>query len=188
MKAKKRELSAKQSRDLMGVLSVRFENNPNRHKKIEWLKVQAKLESNPEKLWSLNEMEKTGGEPDVVGFDKNTDEYIFFDCSIESPMGRRSLCYDREAWESRKTQKPKHNVADMAVAMGIDILSEQQYRELQTLGRFDTKTSSWLKTPHNIRVLGGAIFADFRYNTVFVYHNGAESYYAVRGFRGFLKV
>ncbi len=160
----------------------------DRHKGLEWAKVQAKLETSAEKLWSLNEMEKTGGEPDVVGHDKKTGEYIFYDCSAESPTGRRSLCYDREALQSRKEHKPKDSAIGMAAAMGIELLTEEQYRELQTLGKFDTKTSSWVKTSADIRKLGGAIFCDRRYNTVFVYHNGAESYYAARGFRGWLKV
>jgi hypothetical protein len=160
----------------------------NRHKGLEWAKVQAKLDAQMEKLWSLNEMERTGGEPDVVGHDKKTGEYVFYDCSIESPTGRRSLCYDREALESRKEHKPKDNAADMAASMGIELLTEEQYRELHTLGKFDTKTSSWVKTPSDIRQLGGAIFCDRRYNTVFVYHNGADSYYAARGFRGWLRV
>ena len=160
----------------------------NRHKGLEWTKVQARLEANPEKLWSLNEMERTGGEPDVVGHDGNTGEYIFFDCSAESPTGRRSICYDREALEARKEHKPKNNAVDMAAAMGTEILTEAQYRDLQTVGNFDTKTSSWVKTPPEIRKLGGAIFCDRRYDHVFVYHNGAESYYAARGFRGSLKV
>ena len=160
----------------------------NRHKGLEWAKVQARLDANAEKLWSLNEMERTGGEPDVVGHDKKTGEYIFYDCSAESPKGRRSVCYDREALESRKEHKPENNAIDMAAAMGIELLSEEQYRELQKLGKFDTKTSSWVKTPSDIRKLGGAIFADFRYGNVFVSHNGAESYYAVRAFRGSLRV
>ncbi len=160
----------------------------NRHKGIEWAKVQAKLEANPEKIWSLNEMENSGGEPDVVGYDKKTDTYIFYDCSPESPKGRRSLCYDREAWESRKEFKPENNVVDVAAVMGIELLTEEQYRDLQKLGKFDTKTSSWVQTPMAIRKLGGAVFCDRRYDTVFLYHNGAESYYAARGFRGSLKV
>ncbi|EMY76577.1 PF14066 family protein [Leptospira weilii serovar Ranarum str. ICFT] len=181
-------MSPKQREELLGELKVRFEKNTNRHKGLEWAKVQTKLEANAEKLWSLNEMEKTGGEPDVVGYDKKTDEYVFYDCSAESPKGRRSVCYDREALESRKEHKPKNNVMDMAALMGIELLTEEQYRELQALGKFDTKTSSWLKTPSDIRKLGGAIFADFRYGNIFVYHNGAESYYAARGFRGSLKI
>jgi len=171
-------------------LKARFEKNMNRHKGLEWAKVQAKLEANTEKLWSLNEMERTGAEPDVVGHDKTTDEYIFYDCSVESPKGRRNVCYDREGQEAREKRgvHPEGNAIDMAAAMGIDLLTEEQYRELQKLGNFDTKTSSWLKTPSEIRKLGGAIFADFRYGHVFVYHNGAESYYGARGFRGFLRV
>ncbi len=184
----KKELSPEQREELLRALKARFEKNMNRHKGIEWAKVQAKLEANPEKLWSLNEMEQTGGEPDVVGHDKTTGEYIYYDCSAESPKGRRSLCYDREALESRKQYKPKNSVMDLGAAMGIEILTEEQYRELQKLGNFDTKTSSWIKTPADIRKLGGAIFADFRYGNVFVYHNGAESYYAARGFRGSLRV
>jgi len=184
----KKELSPKQSEELLRVLKTRFEKNINRHKDIIWDKVQAKLETNTEKLWSLNEMESTGGEPDVADYDKIMDEYIFYDCSAESPNGRRSLCYDREALESRKEHKPKNNVIDTAAAMGIELLSEEQYRKLQKLGSFDLKTSSWVITPVKIRELGGAIFCDRRYDTVFVYHNGAESYYAARGFRGSLKV
>ena len=178
----------KQREELLNTLKVRFEKNSSRHKGIEWIKVKARLEVNKEKLWSLNEMERTVGEPDVVGYDKKTGEYIFYDCSAESPAGRRSFCYDREALESRKENKPKNNAVDMAVSMGIELLSEVQYRELQQLGKFDTKTSSWILTPANIRKLGGAIFCDRRYDTVFVYHNGAESYYAARGFRGSLRV
>ena len=184
----KRELSPEQSEELLRALKARFEKNMDRHKGLEWAKVQAKLEANTEKLWSLNEMERTGGEPDVVDHDKKTGEYIFYDCSAESPKGRRSVCYDREALESRKEHKPENNAIDMAAAMGIELLTEEQYRELQKLGNFDTKTSSWVKTPANIRKLGGAIFCDRRYDTVFVYHNGAESYYAARGFRGSLRV
>jgi hypothetical protein len=184
----KKDLSPKQREELLGALKTRFEQNMNRHKDLEWTKVQAKLEANAEKLWSLNEMERTGGEPDVVGHDKKTGEYIFYDCSAESPKGRRSLCYDREALESRKEHKPANNALDMVVAMGIELLTEEQYRELQKLGDFDTKTSSWVKTPSAIRTLGGALFCDRRYDTVFVYHNGAESYYAARGFRGSLRV
>ncbi len=184
----KNELSPEEREELLKTLKARFEKNINRHKALEWANVQAKLEANAEKLWALNEMEITGGEPDVVGYDKKTDEYIFYDCSTESPKGRRSVCYDREALESRKNHKPKDNAIDMAVAMGIELLSEEQYRELQQLGDFDTKTSSWIKTPADIRKLGGAIFCDRRYNTVFTYHNGAESYYAARGFRGWLRV
>jgi hypothetical protein len=181
-------MKAKQREELLRVLKARFETNMNRHKGLEWAKVQAKLEANPEKLWSLNEMERTGGEPDVVGHDKKTGEYICFDCSAESPKGRRSVCYDCEALEARKEHKPDNSAIDMAAAMGIELLTEEQYRELQRLGEFDTKTSSWVKTPSDIRKLGGAIFCDRRYNTVFVYHNGAESYYAARGFRGSLRV
>lgn len=181
-------LSKKQREELLKALKARFEQNMNRHKGLEWEKVQAKLEANAEKLWSLNEMEKTGGEPDVVGLDKTTGEYIFYDCSSESPKSRRSLCYDREALDSRKENKPKDNAMDMASAIRIEVLTEEQYRELQNLGKFDTKTSSWVKTPPAIRKLGGALFCDRRYDTVFVYHNGAESYYAARGFRGLLRV
>ncbi len=191
----KQELSSVLSEKLLGVLKVRFEKNMNRHRGIAWVKVQVKLETNTNKLWSLNEMEKTGGEPDVVGQDKKTTttagqagEYIFYDCSIESPKGRVSVCYDRDGLESRKEHKPKNNALDMAAAMGIELLSEEQYRELQKLGNFDTKTSSWLKTPPEIRKLGGALFGDFRYGHVFVYHNGAQSYYAGRAFRGSLRV
>ncbi|MDD3302864.1 MAG: DUF4256 domain-containing protein [Candidatus Gracilibacteria bacterium] len=182
-----KELSLEQSQSLIKTLKSRFEKNMNRHKDIEWANVQVKLEANLEKLWSLNEMEKTGGEPDVVSYDSETLEYVFFDCSEESPKGRRSLCYDNEALESRKEFKPKNRAIGMANEMGIDILNEEQYRELQKLGNFDTKTSSWIETPTNIRKLGGAIYCDFRYDTVFVYHNGAESYYANRGFRGSLR-
>jgi hypothetical protein len=184
----KKDLSPGQSEELLGALKARFEKNRNRHKGLEWAQVQAKLEANAEKLRSLHEMERTGGEPDVVGHDKKTSEYIFYDCSAESPMGRRSLCYDREALESRKEAKPKDNATDMAAASGIELLTEEQYRELQKVANFDTKTSSWIKTPSNIRKLGGALFCDRRYDTVFVYHNGAESYYAARGFRGSLRV
>ena len=188
MKSNKKELSPEQREELLRALKARFEKNMNRHKGLEWAKVQAKLEANAEKLWSLNEMERTGGEPDVVGHDKKTGEYIFYDCSAESPKGRRSLCYDREALDSRKEHKPKNSAMDMAAAMGIELLTEEQYRELQKLGEFDTKTSSWVKTPSDIRKLGGAIFCDRRFGPVFVYHNGAESYYAGRGFRGSLRV
>jgi Protein of unknown function (DUF4256) len=184
----KKELSPEQHKELLGVLKTRFEKNMNRHQGFEWAKVQTKLEAKSEKLWSLGQMETTGGEPDVIGFDKKTGEYIFYDCSLESPKDRRSLCYDREALESRKENKPKNNAMDMATAMGIELLSEEEYRELQNLGQFDTKTSSWLNTPAEIRKLGGAIFADYRFGRVFVYHNGAESYYAGRAFRGSLKV
>ena len=187
VKTKKR-LSPEQREELLRALKARFEKNMSRHKGLEWAKVQTKLERNAEKLWSLNEMERTGGEPDVVGHDKKTGEYIFYDCSAESPKGRRSVCYDREALESRKEHKPENNAIDMAVAMGVELLTEEQYRELQKLGNFDTKTSSWVKTPADIRKLGGAIFCDRRYGNVFVYHNGAESYYAARGFRGSLRV
>ena len=183
-----KELLPEQSKELLGVLKARFEKNKSRHKEIKWADVQAKLEHSPEKLWSLDEMERTGGEPDVVGYDKNTGEYIFYDCSPESPKGRRSVCYDHEALESRKQHKPENSAVEMAADMGIELLTEAQYRELQQLGNFDTKTSSWIITPHSIRKLGGALFADFRYGHVFVYHNGAESYYAARGFRGSLKV
>ena len=184
----KKELSTKQRDELLSMLKARFEKNVNRHKGLEWAKVQAKLEASVEKLWSLSEMEKTGGEPDVVGHDKKTGEYIFFDCSAESPAGRRSLCYDREALDSRKENKPKGSAADLAASIGVELLTEEQYRELQKFGNFDLKTSSWVKTPANIRKLGGALFCDRRYDTVFVYHNGAESYYAARGFRGSLTV
>ncbi|GGB01345.1 DUF4256 domain-containing protein [Puia dinghuensis] len=188
MKSNKKELSPTQRQELLAVLRSRFEKNSNRHKGLDWAKVQAKLEADTKKLWSLNEMETTGGEPDVVGYDKGTDEYIFYDCSTESPKGRRSVCYDRKALESRKEHKPENNAIDMAAAMGIELLAEEQYRELQQLGKFDTKTSSWVKTPSDIRKLGGALFCDRRYDTVFVYHNGADSYYAARGFRGLLRV
>ena len=181
-------LSKKQREELLRALQARFEKNMKRHQGLEWAKVQAKLEANAEKLWSLHEMERTGGEPDVVGHDKRTGEYIFYDCSAESPKGRRSLCYDREALDSRKENKPKDNAIGMAAAMGVELLTEEQYRELQTLGNFDTKTSSWVKTPTAIRKLGGALFCDRRFDTVFVYHNGAESYYAARAFRGWLRV
>jgi hypothetical protein len=184
----KMDLSSEKHEELLRVLKARFEKNMNRHESLEWAKVQAKLEANTEKLWSLNEMERTGGEPDVVGLDKKTGEYIFYDCSEESPKGRRSLCYDHEALESRKENRPENNVIDMTAAMGIELLAEVEYRDLQKLGKYDTKTSSWIKTPSDIRKLGGAIFADFRYGNVFVYHNGAESYYAARGFRGSLRV
>jgi hypothetical protein len=182
------KLSPEQREELLRALKARFEKNMNRHKGLEWAHVQAKLEAHPEKLWSLNEMERTGGEPDVIGHDKKTGEYIFCDCSAESPKGRRSLCYDHEALESRKEHKPEDNAIDMAAAMGIELLTEEQYRELQKIGNFDTKTSSWVRTPSNIRKLGGALFCDCRYDTVFVYHNGAESYYAARAFRGSLRV
>ena len=188
IKSNKKELSPKQREELLRALKARFEKNMNRHKGLEWAKVQARLEANPEKLWSLNEMERTGGEPDVVGHDKKTGEYIFFDCSAESPKGRTSLCYDREALDSRKEHKPKNSAMDMAAAMGIELLTEEQYLELQKLGEFDTKSSSWVKTPAEIRKLGGALFGDRRFGRVFVYHNGAESYYGGRGFRGSLRV
>src|SRR5882762_4737891 len=184
----KKELSPEQREELLRALKARFEKNMNRHKSLEWAKVKAKLEANNKELWSLNEMERTGGEPDVVGFDKKTGEYIFYDCSAESPNGRRSVCYDLEALESRKEHKPENSAIDMAAAMGMELLTEEQYRELQKLGNFDTKTSSWVKTPAAIRKLGGALFCDRRYDAVFVYHNGAESYYAARAFRGSLRV
>ncbi|MEX1232548.1 MAG: DUF4256 domain-containing protein [Planctomycetaceae bacterium] len=184
----KKKLSPAQREELLEALKARFEKNMNRHKGLEWAKVQARLDANPDNLWSLNEMEKSGGEPDVVGHDKKGDEYIFMDCSAESPNGRRSVCYDREGLESRKEHKPENNAIDMAAAMGIELLTEEQYRELQKLGDFDTKTSSWVKTPAEIRELGGALFCDRRFDHVFVYHNGAESYYAARGFRGSLRV
>jgi hypothetical protein len=184
----KKELSPEQREELLSALKTRFEKNMNRHKGLEWPKVQAKLNANTEKLWSLNEMERTGGEPDVAGQDEKTGEYLFYDCSAESPKGRRSVCYDREALESRKEYKPENNAIDMAAAMGVELLTEDQYRELQELGKFDLKTSSWIKTPANIRKLGGAVFCDRRYDTIFVYHNGADSYYAARGFRGSLRV
>ena len=187
MKTKK-QLSPQQLEELLKALKARFETNMDRHKGLEWTKVQARLEANPEKLWSLNEMERTGGEPDVVGHNKKSGEYVFYDCSAESPKGRRSVCYDREALEARKEHKPKDSALDMADAMGIEILSEEQYRELQKLGEFDLKTSSWVKTPSDIRKLGGALFCDRRYGHVFLSHNGAESYYAARGFRGSLRV
>ena len=183
-----KNISNKQREGLLRTLKIRFEKNPNRHLGIDWVKVQTKLETNSEKLWSLFEMEKTGGEPDVVAFDNHPGEYIFYDCSPESPKDRRSLCYDHDALESRKTFKPENSASNLAATMGIEILTEDQYRQLQTLGIFDTKTQSWLKTPSEVRKLGGAIFADRRYNRVFVYHNGAESYYAARGFRGVLRV
>ena len=188
MNNEKGKLSLEQHEEILRVLKTRFEKNINRHKGLEWTEVQAKLEKNTEKLWSLYEMERTGGEPDVVSHDKKKDEYIFYDCSAESPKERRSVCYDREALESRKKHKPENSAIDMAAEMGIEILTEDQYRELQKLGNFDKKTSSWVKTPDNIRKLGGAIFCDLRYDTVFVYHNGADSYYAARGFRGSLSV
>ncbi len=184
----KKELSSKQQKDLLHTLKDRFEKNMDRHKGLEWAKVQAKLEAKTEKLWSLHEMENTGGEPDVVGLDKKSGEYVFFDCSSESPKGRRSICYDHEALTSRKENKPANSAIGMAAAMGVEILTEEQYRELQKLEKLDTKTSSWIKTPAEIRKLGGAIFADYRYGQIFVYHNGAESYYAARAFRGSLRV
>jgi len=184
----KQNLPPEHRDELLKELKTRFEKNMGRHKGLEWAKVQAKLDADPKKLGSLYEMERTGGEPDVVGFDKGTDEYIFYDCSAESPKGRRSLCYDRAAWESRKEHKPENNAVDLAGAMGIDLLTEEEYRELQKLGEFDLKTSSWVKTPAEVRKLGGAIFCDHRFGRVFTYHNGAESYYAARGFRGLLRV
>ncbi len=184
----KKNLSAEQRQELLRTLKARFEKNKSRHPGVDWAQVEAKLQANPEKLWSLSEMERTGGEPDVVGHDKRTGEYLFYDCAAESPKGRRSICYDHEALDSRKENKPKDSAAGMAAAMGIELLTEEQYRELQKMGEFDTKTSSWVKTPPGIRKLGGAIFCDRRFDTVFVYHNGAESYYAARAFRGCLKV
>jgi hypothetical protein len=188
VKSSKKELSKAQREELFNTLEDRFEKNKNRHKGIDWASVQAKLEATPDKLWSLNEMEQTGGEPDVVGFDKKSGEYIFYDCAPESPAGRRSLCYDQEALDSRKEQKPKDSAVGMASKMGVELLTEEQYHELQKLGKVDTKTSSWVQTPKDIRALGGAIFADYRYGRVFIYHNGAESYYGVRGFRARLRV
>lgn len=188
MKSNKMKLTPQQQQELLNQLQIRFEKNMQRHKGIEWAKVKARLDANADKLWSLNEMEQTGGEPDVIAIDKKTGEYIFCDCSAESPAGRRSLCYDGEALASRKENKPKDSAMNVAVAMGIELLSESQYRELQQLGKFDTKTSSWIKTPADIRKLGGAVFCDYRYGTIFLYHNGAESYYAARGFRGSLNV
>lgn len=184
----KKGLSPEQIEELLKILKTRFEKNMHRHKDLEWSKIQTKLETNPEKLCSLNEMEETGGEPDVIGYDKKTDEYIFYDCSMESPKGRRSVCYDLEALESRKEHKPKYSAVGMAAEMGIELLTEEQYRELQQFGKIDTKTSSWVLTPPEIRKLGGAIFGDWRYGKIFIYHNGAESYYAARGFRGWLRV
>lgn len=183
-----KELSPTQRTELLKTLKIRFEKNMNRHQGLTWAKVEAKFEANTKKLWTLHEMEETGGEPDVVGYDKKTDEYIFYDCAAESPQGRRSMCYDREALESRKEHKPKNNALDMAADMGIELLTEEQYRELQKLGNFDMKTSSWVKAPAEMRKLGGALFCDRRYGVVFTYHNGAESYYAARGFRGSLRV
>jgi Protein of unknown function (DUF4256) len=188
MRKLKKELPPEQREELLRALKARFEKNMNRHKGLEWDKVQAKLEANTEKLWSLNEMERTGGEPDVIGHDKKTGEYIFYDCSAESPKGRRNVCYDREGQEARKASRPEDNAIDMAAAMGIELLTEEQYRGLQKLGNFDTKTSSWVNTPSDIRKLGGALFADRRYGNVFVYHNSAPSYYGVRAFRGSLRV
>lgn len=188
MSKKNKALSLEQCEELLQTLQERFEKNMNRHQGLDWATVQAKLETKAEKLWSLNEMESTGGEPDVVGHDENTGEFIFYDCAKESPKGRRSVCYDREALESRKKHQPENTAIDMATAMGIELLTEEQYRALQELGTFDLKTSSWVQTPANIRKLGGAIFCDRRYDTVFMYHNGADSYYAARGFRGALKV
>jgi hypothetical protein len=188
MKSNKKKLSPRQCEELLRALEARFEKNLSRHKGRDWVKVQARLEANAEKLWSLNEMERTGGEPDVVGHDKKTGEYVFYDCSAESPKGRTSLCYDREALDSRKEFKPKNTVMDMAAAMGIELLTEEEYQELQKLGNFDTKTSSWVKTPADIRKLGGALYCDRRYGRVFVGHNGAQSYYSARGFRGCLRV
>ena len=188
MKDEKKELTPNESEELLKLLKTRFEKNMERHKEIEWAKVEAALKAQAEKLWSINEMERTGGEPDVVSFDSKTGKYIFYDCSEESPNGRRSLCYDREALESRKENRPETSVIDMAADMGIELLTESEYRELQKVGKFDNKTSTWIATPPDIRKLGGAIFADRRYNNVFVYHNGVESYYAARGFRGSLKV
>jgi hypothetical protein len=188
MVAMTKRLSSKQGEELLRTLRERFEKNPHRHPGIAWGQVQSRLEAAPEKLWSLHEMEKTGGEPDVVALDPQTAQYLFYDCAAESPAGRRSLCYDQEALESRKENKPKDSAVHVASAMGVELLSEEQYRQLQTLGAFDTKTSSWIRTPQEIRKLGGALFCDRRYNTMFVYHNGAESYYAARGFRACLRV
>ena len=188
MEAKLKKLSAEQSEELVSALKARFDKNMKRHTGLEWSQVQARLQAKAEKLWSLSEMERTGGEPDAVGFDKETRQFIFYDCSSETPQGRRNTCYDREALESRKEHKPENNALDMAAAMGIELLTEEEYRELQKLGKFDTKTSSWVKTPPEIRKLGGALFCDRRYDHVFVYHNGAESYYGGRGFRASLKV
>src|SRR6478752_2615541 len=188
MNSHKMEIPAEQREELLKTLKTRFEKNMSRHKGLEWAKIQAKLEAKPGKMWSLGEMEETGGEPDVVGFDEKTGEFLFYDCAAESPKGRRSICYDQDALDSRKEHKPKNSAMNMAAEMGIELLTEEEYRELQQLGNFDLKTSSWVKTPENIRKLGGAIFCDRRYNTVFTYHNGAESYYAARGFRGSLRV
>lgn len=183
-----KELTSEQTNELIKILKVRFEKNMNRHQNITWEQVYRKISNRPEKIWSLNEMEKTGGEPDVVGYEENIDEYIFYDCSKETPAGRRNVCYDRESLESRKKYKPENNAVDMAKEMGISILNESEYKYLQKLGQFDLKTSSWIETPLEIRKLGGAIFGDRRYNNVFIYHNGADSYYSVRGFRGLLRV
>ncbi|WP_264553667.1 DUF4256 domain-containing protein [Flavobacterium sp. N2038] len=188
MKNSKNKLSQEEQGQIINILQTRFEKNMGRHKDIEWTKVEAKLNANPEKLWSLLQMEKTEGEPDIVDYDKNTNEFIFFDCVPESPKARRSLCYDRQALDARKEHKPKNSAVDMAEEMGIEILTEEQYQKLQELGNFDTKTSSWILTPADVRKLGGAVFCDYRYGRVFVYHNGAESYYAARGFRGSLRV
>jgi hypothetical protein len=188
MNTDKKELSPEQGQELFNTLKVRFEKNMDRHKNLKWADVQARLEAHAEKLWSLHEMEATGGEPDVVGYDESTDEYIFYDCSAESPKGRRSFCYDRAALDARKEYKPENSALDIAAVIGVELLTEEQYRKLQQLGKFDQKTSSWIKTPDAIRKLGGAIFCDRRYDTVFVYHNGADSYYAARGFRGVLKI
>lgn len=188
MSSNKRKLAASQAEELLGILKTRFEKNMKRHKGVEWAQVQARLEGSAEKMWSLNEMEMTGGEPDVIGYDKKTGRYIFCDCAAESPKGRRSVCYDEDALESRKEHKPQNSAIEMARGMGIELLTEEQYRELQELGNFDMKTSSWVKTPAAIRELGGALFCDRRYDHVFLYHNGAESYYAARGFRGLLSV
>ena len=188
MNSNERQLAPERREELLGALEARFEQNVNRHKGLQWANVRARLEANPDKLWSLGEMESTGGEPDVVGYDEKTGEYIFYDCSAESPGGRRSICYDRAGQESRKANKPANNAVDMAAAMGAELLTEEQYRALQQLGNFDAKTSSWVKTPAGIRKLGGALFCDRRYNQVFLYHNGAESYYGARGFRGALRV
>ncbi|WP_265427357.1 DUF4256 domain-containing protein [Chryseobacterium sp. YIM B08800] len=186
--AAKKQISTEESTELLQILKNRFEKNKSRHENLDWTKIEEKLNSNPSKLWSLYQMENSGGEPDVVNYDEKTDEYIFFDCSAESPKGRRSFCYDREALDARKEHKPQNDVITAAKEMGVELLSEEQYRYLQSLGKFDLKTSSWIKTPKDIRELGGALFCDRRYNTVFIYHNGAESYYAARGFRGVLKV
>jgi hypothetical protein len=188
IKSNKKELSPKQREELLTALKARFEKNTNRHKGLDWAKVQSRLEANTEKLWSLQEMERTGGEPDVVGQNKKSGEYIFFDCSPETPQDRVSVCYDREGWESRKEHRPKTTAMDMAAAMGVELLTEEEYQELQKLGEFDTKTSSWVKTPSNIRELGGALYCERRYSRIFVGHNGAQSYYAGRGFRGSLRV